>query len=567
MSNMFLLALASLLWAIATAQDPSAPAFPTNTSTYQSSTNTSQQVVLGLPITQAGPNDPPITALTQQASDIIPRDPSTLRGIGDHIWDTNPGTSKNVSDPANAIAFISCDGPYNGNIPMSQVLDDVIALNVTSVLFYSTTQNFCQLRPNLPQSQSQFARYYSMVNITDSVRVSQSLSGMLSSHSGNAEIMTAAAYTNVLNTSQNSQGINSTPSTAVAMIILYSITGVITALFLVIIVTGAVRAHRHPERYGPQNVLGRPRQSRAKGLARAMLDTIPIVKFGDQQQQQAKPGDIEMGGESSRNATAQENNNTDGSQHQDKPNSDEAAGENGANAAASGSDGQPKDDQADGEVSCSICTEDFEKGQDIRVLPCNHKFHPACVDPWLLDVSGTCPLCRVDLRPEADKETPEEREERHTRENAARDERQRGGRGGRGNGQPSTVAERDEAPLPPPLREGRNRRRDTILNLIDVRRMQGANPEERLSALRRLRQANRRSRPPVEEINQHEPSQATENTPSGGEHTSEAQENTISEERQARPKEPENRPDSPRRSASQGSQQESSSQQQRHNES
>ena len=66
------------------------------------------------------------------------------------------------------------------------------------------------------------------------------------------------------------------------MIILYSITGIITALFLCIIIMGAVRAHRHPERYGPRRVAGRPRQSRARGIARAMLDTIPIVKFGDE---------------------------------------------------------------------------------------------------------------------------------------------------------------------------------------------------------------------------------------------------------------------------------------------
>ena len=37
-------------------------------------------------------------------------------------------------------------------------------------------------------------------------------------------------------------------------------------------------------------------------------------------------------------------------------------------------------------------TEDFVKGQDIRVLPCDDKFHPECVDPWFLNVSGTCPL-------------------------------------------------------------------------------------------------------------------------------------------------------------------------------
>jgi hypothetical protein len=57
-------------------------------------------------------------------------------------------------------------------------------------------------------------------------------------------------------------------------------------------------------------------------------------------------------------------------------------------AADSGLDNSSNDEH----LGCSICTEDFEKGQDLRVLPCDHKFHPECVDPWLLNVSGTCPL-------------------------------------------------------------------------------------------------------------------------------------------------------------------------------
>lgn len=59
-------------------------------------------------------------------------------------------------------------------------------------------------------------------------------------------------------------------------------------------------------------------------------------------------------------------------------------------------------------TGCTICTDEFEPGEDIRVLPCDHRFHPACVDPWLLNVSGTCPLCRIDLHPACEGATDNE---------------------------------------------------------------------------------------------------------------------------------------------------------------
>jgi hypothetical protein len=208
------------------------------------------------------------------------------------------------------------------------------------------------------------------------------------------------------------------PSTAVAMIILYSITGIITALFLVIIVTGAIRAHRHPERYGPRHVLGRPRQSRARGLGRAILDTIPIVKFGEKEP--AKPADVELASTTETSDTATVDG--PGAQTTGTTNTQAARGSNDAPRAtetAQSTAAVPTEEHQEGiapaqpamaavaattgqdvsspdeHLGCSICTEDFEKGQDLRVLPCDHKFHPECVDPWLLNVSGTCPLWYV----------------------------------------------------------------------------------------------------------------------------------------------------------------------------
>jgi hypothetical protein len=190
------------------------------------------------------------------------------------------------------------------------------------------------------------------------------------------------------------------------MIILYSITGIITALFLVIITTGAIRAHRHPERYGPRNIVGRPRQSRARGLARAIVETLPIVKFNEQREE-PKPTDVELAETSQERIETTErnvNNNDaiDGSNeetHAQQPVEARQSIEEGIAAAVSVQ--QPSDQTFKPDhLGCSICTEDFQTGEDQRVLPCDHKFHPACIDPWLLNVSGTCPLCRVDLRPQ-----------------------------------------------------------------------------------------------------------------------------------------------------------------------
>lgn len=61
-------------------------------------------------------------------------------------------------------------------------------------------------------------------------------------------------------------------------------------------------------------------------------------------------------------------------------------------------DGHRNDVKPDaiGRETCPICIVDFEEGDDLRVLPCKgeHRFHQACVDPWLLELSSSCPICR-----------------------------------------------------------------------------------------------------------------------------------------------------------------------------
>jgi len=46
--------------------------------------------------------------------------------------------------------------------------------------------------------------------------------------------------------------------------------------------------------------------------------------------------------------------------------------------------------------SCSVCLENYEEGDEQRILPCFHKFHKGCIDRWL-EGHKTCPVCKYDL--------------------------------------------------------------------------------------------------------------------------------------------------------------------------
>jgi hypothetical protein len=47
--------------------------------------------------------------------------------------------------------------------------------------------------------------------------------------------------------------------------------------------------------------------------------------------------------------------------------------------------------------SCSVCLEDFKRGDTLRKLQCGHRFHVMCVDQWLSQ-SGQCPVCKHQVR-------------------------------------------------------------------------------------------------------------------------------------------------------------------------
>ncbi|KAF1974737.1 hypothetical protein BU23DRAFT_90010 [Bimuria novae-zelandiae CBS 107.79] len=396
---------------------------------------------------------------------------------------TSASNAQNLT--SSPIAYISCDegeaGGYSGNINADFVLQNVYdTKQAQAAILYSTTSNYCNYTAPTTPGLSDFPIYSTAV-----MGDARSIRDNLTAQDAGMKFFVRIAHSTEADFNGSSSGpqgqqnpLGPSPSTAVAMIILYSITGVITALFLVIIVTGAVRAHRHPDRYGPRNVIGRPRQSRARGLGMAILDTIPIVKFGEREQ--PKPADVELGStsetrdvnmantEATAPATETEarNETTTDTPRNTSARAEPIEGLDSGIAPAAAAVVTPTnaDASADGGLGCSICTDDFEKGQDIRVLPCNHKFHPECVDPWLLNVSGTCPLCRVDLRPTT------------THDSSTSD----------ASADPNTLA--------PPLQsepETSSRRHSTLRDVLSFRSRPNASADERISALRRLREQRR----------------------------------------------------------------------------
>ncbi|KAL8941771.1 MAG: hypothetical protein Q9216_002056 [Gyalolechia sp. 2 TL-2023] len=386
--------------------------------------------------------------------------------------------SDNVNSlPPNTIAYISCDDDaYPDNISPTETFNLAIRHSPppVSVIVYSLINQSCELVPNNLPAPSIYTMQVS--------RLSQDIFDSLQSNTIMVENTTISPRSD-----GNGGGgiLGKSPTTAVAMIILYSITGLITALFLIIIIVGAVRAHRHPERYGPRNVIGRARQSRAKGIARAMLETIPVVKFGDHDN--VKPGDqsrdIEMVPPQSAPETSTQ---TQTQQEAVAPAGENRTTQEGTNSVATEhaiaheTRPQPSNDpivNADNGLACSVCTDDFAKGQDVRVLPCNHKFHPECIDPWLLNVSGTCPLCRVDLRPTTSEEDG----------NPSHDGEQAPPR--RHSEALTSFAATAQANQN--RRSSRARPLHYLHHYLNRGRMEEATPQERLEALRNLRLVNR----------------------------------------------------------------------------
>jgi hypothetical protein len=306
----------------------------------------------------------------------------------------NPSNINNLT--TDNIAFLTCDpanyttGMLSFEKTISLVTDRITSQQDSAhgaIILYSTVYDWCNF--TVQGSDYTYKNVFIMPMHDTAKTMETTIRSLNTSLPGTIAMNLSSNNPGSGGDDDQDSGLGPTPTTTVAMIILYSVTGVITLCFIVVIITGAVRAHRHPDRYGLLNLPGGAHQRRARGIARAMLDTIPIVKFGEREPVKM-PQDPEHGVELSNRTESPVQSSTVQNTEQSTSVPNDESQRDSPESQQTG-DGAA-DTRIETELACSVCTDDFVRGEDTRVLPCGHKFHPNCIDPWLLNVSGTCPL-------------------------------------------------------------------------------------------------------------------------------------------------------------------------------
>ena len=61
--------------------------------------------------------------------------------------------------------------------------------------------------------------------------------------------------------------------------------------------------------------------------------------------------------------------------------------------------------------ACGIWQVDFEEGDDIKILPCNHAFNAEAITKWLKEEKAECPICRFSFKSKEVIEREEEDED------------------------------------------------------------------------------------------------------------------------------------------------------------
>eukprot|EP00210_Caulerpa_lentillifera_P000885 g856.t1 len=62
------------------------------------------------------------------------------------------------------------------------------------------------------------------------------------------------------------------------------------------------------------------------------------------------------------------------------------------------------------ESRCPICLENFMPRDELRVMPCHHKYHRCCLDKWL-KINAVCPICNMNVKDKFHEEPPQQQQQ------------------------------------------------------------------------------------------------------------------------------------------------------------
>lgn len=169
----------------------------------------------------------------------------------------------------------------------------------------------------------------------------------------------------------------------IAAYVLAGFFGAMICITVFSVIRRSLQPQRRDHHSGEEQPVEAPRRI---GLTQAIVDTFPIIKFNKSQPEPTTPSRVPLKTLPSDELTPMELSYS-------KPYADKSFSQISQSSTVDSGRSTPAPVS---DAQCPICLLEFEDGDEIRVLPCEgaHRFHKDCVDPWLLAVSTSCPLCR-----------------------------------------------------------------------------------------------------------------------------------------------------------------------------
>ena len=314
---------------------------------------------------------------------------------------------------------MSCDGEH-----AKEVFVRAIAEEVKAIIMYTDVGNCCVFEPNswktLGPHQPMLFTFANMKAVDPS-----GISAYESASSGVDVVVEYWAHldAHVFPYRDQTPDNHAAPKSPTKLMVYILVSAIATGFVIIMLFLG-LRAYKRMEEDPIQHIGSRPRQSRARGIARAALDAIPIIRFRTRPQE-ALEKDLEMqdgasslGPEVLTTGFRSDSCKPEGTRTLGPVQIDETAADLTTtntltghpllhSASSSSSEAPIPNSPNRSQTRCPVCFDDFEEDQAVRVLPCDHSFHIDCIDPWLLNVAGSCPLCRIDLSsPEGHEQDP-----------------------------------------------------------------------------------------------------------------------------------------------------------------